>query len=362
MHKSGVENVVSSSGTSLTESQVNLIKRHTSNITVLFDGDAAGTRASLRGIDIILAQGMHVKTVMFPEGEDPDSYSRKLGALGFKRHLEEHSIDFIQFKTKILLEGKESDPVAKAETIGQVVASIALVPDQVLRTLYLKSTSDQLGIEEDVLYAELNKHLLGAKRPETGQTSPTTVDTLEEVIRTEKRKSVDSVELQERESIRLLINYGFNKLEDSFHLCDHYLEELADIEFSNSVYNEILQMFKSELSRGKVIDAEFLINNSPDHIREEVIGIVSNKHELSENWDKRYRIYVPKEEEILHDSVYTNILRLKFYKVKKLIELHLKQIRSADSEEKQAELIRVYMELKKAEGAFAKPLGIVVSG
>ncbi len=363
MHQYGVENVVASSGTSLTSNQVKLIKRHADTITVLFDGDAAGIKASLRGIDIILEQGMKVRAVVFPEGEDPDSYSRKLGAMGFREFLKDSTQDFIQFKTQILLQGKDHDPVQKAETINQVMASISLIPDPVLRTVYIQNTSELLEIEEGVLYAELNKILIEKKRGRR-VTGPSTPDStmVEQVISTEKRKSIDSAALQERETIRLLINYGFNKIEDEYHLYDHYLDELEDIEFTTGIYNEILNIFREHLSKGRVIDAEFLIKNGSPVVRDEVIDLVSNKHDLSDNWDKRYHIYVPREEEILHNSVYTNILRLKFHKIKKLIALHLEQLKQESAEEKQTELMKIYIQLKQAEGEFARPLGIVVSG
>ena len=129
LHQHGVENVVSSSGTSLTENQIKLIQRHTSNITVLFDGDAAGIRASVRGIDMILQQGINVRAVVFPDGEDPDSYSRKLGAGNFQEFLKDNAEDFIHFKTKLLQEGNQNDPISKANTINQIISSISQIPD-----------------------------------------------------------------------------------------------------------------------------------------------------------------------------------------------------------------------------------------
>lgn len=361
LHQHGVENVVSSSGTSLTENQIKLIHRHTENITVLFDGDAAGIRASLRGIDMILEQGMNVKVVAFPDGEDPDSYSRKLGALGFQEFLKDHAEDFINFKTKLLLDGRENDPVKKAETITHIITSLSIIPDQVKRAVYMKETSNLLQMEEQLLYSELNKILLKKrkeKQKEAVKAQPEII--IEEIEKAQTKQSIDPAEFQERETIRLLINYGFNQIEDKYNLVEHYMEELDAIEFSNPVYNQILDIFKGELKNGKVIDIEFFKSYKDKSLKDEVLNLVSERHEVSENWE-RYRIYVPQEKDVLTNSVYSNILRLKFHKIKKLIALNLEELKNEQDSEKQMELMKISVELKKAEAAFSSPLGIVVS-
>ena len=361
LHQHGVENVVSSSGTSLTENQIKLIHRHTENITVLFDGDDAGIRASLRGIDMILQQGMNVKAVVFPGGEDPDSYSRKLGALDFQQFLKENAEDFIHFKTKLLLDGRENDPVKKAETVSQIISSLSTIPDQVKRAIYMKETSNLLGLEEQVLYAELNKILIGQRKErqkEAFREQP--IQLIEEIEQAQQKESFDPVVFQEKEALRILINYGFNQIENEYNLFEHYLEELNPIEFSNPVYNQILDIFKEELNKGSVVDVNYFINYPDQKIQNEVINLTSERHEISENWE-RYRIYVPKEKDVLTNSVYSNILRIKFHKIKKLIALNLEELKNETESVRQTELQKINIELKKAEAAFSDPLGIVVS-
>ena len=361
LHQHGVENVVASSGTSLTDNQIKLIHRHTDNITVLFDGDAAGVRASLRGIDMILEQGMNVKAVAFPDGEDPDSYSRKLGALGFQQFLKDKAEDFIHFKTKLLLDGRENDPVKKAETISQIISSLSIIPDQVKRAVYIKETSNLLQLDEQLLYAELNKILLNKrkeKQKEVFNAQPEAI--IERIEDQQQKESIDSITFQEREAIRILINYGFNQIEDKYNLVEHYIEELEPIEFSTPIYNQILEIFKGELANGNVIDIDFFKNYPDLKIQEEAINLVSERHEISENWE-RYRIFVPTEKDVLTNSVYSNILRLKFHKIKKLISLNLEELKNEKDFDKQMDLQRINVELKKAEAAFANPLGIVVS-
>ena len=361
LHQHGVENVVSSSGTSLTENQIKLIHRHTENITVLFDGDDAGIRASLRGIDMILQQGMNVKAVVFPGGEDPDSYSRKLGAMDFQQFLKENAEDFIHFKTKLLLDGRENDPVKKAETVSQIISSLSTIPDQVKRAIYMKETSNLLGLEEQVLYAELNKILISQRKErqkEAFREQP--IQLIEEIEQAQQKESFDPVVFQEKEALRILINYGFNQIENEYNLFEHYLEELNPIEFSNPVYNQILDIFKEELNKGSVVDVNYFINYPDQKIQNEVINLTSERHEISENWE-RYRIYVPKEKDVLTNSVYSNILRIKFHKIKKLIALNLEELKNETESVRQTELQKINIELKKAEAAFSDPLGIVVS-
>lgn len=159
MHQAGIENVVASSGTSLTEGQIRAIHRFTDNVTVLYDGDSAGIHASLRGIDMLLAEGLSIKVLLLPDGEDPDSYARTHSASEFKQYINVNETDFISFKTKILLEGTERDPIKRAAVIGDVVKSISVIPDAIARSVYARECSIQLGISEDVLLREIQKNI-----------------------------------------------------------------------------------------------------------------------------------------------------------------------------------------------------------
>ena len=361
LHQFGVENVVSSSGTSLTENQTKLIHRHTENITVLFDGDAAGIRASLRGIDMILAQGMNVKVVAFPDGEDPDSYSRKLGARAFHEFLQAKSEDFITFKTKLLMDGGENDPIKKAETIGHIISSLSIIPDQIKRAVYIKETSNLLKLDEQLLYAELNKILLDKRREKQKKENAAQPDVLIEKIEEEQKKeTLDPVIFQEQEAIRILIKNGFYQIENKHNLVSHYIDELDPIEFSKPIYNEILAIFKEELKKGNIVDSSFFLNHHNPEIRDEVLSLISERHEISENWE-RYRIYVPKEKDVLANSVYSNILRYKFRKMKKLIDINLEELKKETDENKQTEKQQIHIELTNAASEYSNLLGIVVS-
>ena len=156
MHQAGIENVVASSGTSLTPGQIRLIHRFTNNITVLYDGDAAGIKASLRGIDLILQEGMNIKVVLLPDGDDPDSFSKKQSASDFTAYIHAHETDFIRFKTNLLLQGAGNDPIKRATLIGDIVRSIAIIPDNILRSVYVQDCARLLNVDEQMLLREVN--------------------------------------------------------------------------------------------------------------------------------------------------------------------------------------------------------------
>jgi len=367
LHQSDIENVVASSGTSLTDDQIKLISRFSKNITVLFDGDAAGLKASLRGIDMILEAGMNVRTVVFPEGEDPDSYSQKLGTSAFKNFLKENTVDFIKFKAGLYADEAINDPIRKAESIKEIVMSIAKIPDPVQRAIYIKESSLMLEIEESVLLAEMNKILIKEKRKERSdfqreEEQRASIDAL--VEREEESSALDEknlIEIQERESIRILINYGFNDIEEEYKLYDYLLKELDDVTFITPVYKQILDLFKENLSKGKVIDSQFLIAEGDAEVSREVADLVSERWEISPNWNDKFQIFVPSENDVLETVVLSNVMRLKFRVIQKLISDNLSKLKSAKEEDEQEQLFKIHSELKKSEIELAKALGIVIT-
>ena len=180
MHQSGVENVVASSGTALTHGQIRLIHRFTNNITVLYDGDAAGIKAAIRGIDLLLDEGMNVKVVLLPDGEDPDSFARSHSATEFTEFIRQHETDFIRFKTKLLLADAGNDPVKRAVLIGDIIRTIAIVPDDITRTIYIRECSAMMEIDEQVVLNQVNKQRLSKneQKPSVSVTNRSTTEIL----------------------------------------------------------------------------------------------------------------------------------------------------------------------------------------
>ncbi|MCD4770739.1 MAG: DNA primase, partial [Bacteroidales bacterium] len=217
LHEAGFENVVASSGTSLTQEQIRLIKRFTSNISVLYDGDEAGIKASLRGIDLILEEGMNVKVTPLPVGEDPDSYSRKKSNEEFNDYLKRNETDFIRFKTELLLRESKSDPIQKANLVKDIVRSIAVIPETITRTIYIQECSNLMNLPEQVLYNEVNK-LRRDKAFRDRNRYPGPADLPQQTQkRVEAVRPKDGTPFSEREVIRLLLKYGseeFEKIEN----------------------------------------------------------------------------------------------------------------------------------------------------
>lgn len=368
MHQAGIENVVSSSGTALTEDQVKLIRRYTENVTVIFDGDAAGIKASMRGIDLLLEGDLNVRAVALPEGEDPDSYARNLGAAGFRDFVAEESQDIIRFKTKVLLDETGNDPVKKAGVIKDIVSSITKINDPVKRTVYIKECSDLLGITESVLVAEQNKILIekrkGSKTDVLPEPEIPVLPHEEDLI--DQLDISKIIELQERESVRVLVNYGKNKIQtrelQDEYLIDYFLHEADEIQFTNTTYRKIIDEFRSKLKEGEVIDGEYLLNHEDEEIRKTVIDLSTDKYEISDNWAEKYQIFVPKETDFLRDVTYSNVLRLKFRILQQLIQEETKKLQEVTEEKEIDELLDDINELKKVSVEIAKILGNVLVG
>ena len=209
MHQAGIENVVSSSGTSLTIGQIRLLRRFTHNITLLYDGDAAGIKASLRGIDLLLAEGMNIKVVLLPEGEDPDSFARNNNAQKYWEYIEANQTDFIRFKTNLLLKDAENDPQQRSNVIRDIVNSIAVIPDRIVRQTYISQCADQVKMEERIIAAEVGKqiHANNGQQPADNNQQPTDEGQQPEATNTIVRSFADSSQ-KEFELIKAIIRHG----------------------------------------------------------------------------------------------------------------------------------------------------------
>lgn len=368
LHMSDMENVVASSGTSLTEEQIKLISRYTQNITVLYDGDKAGLKASLRGIDMILERGLNVRVVMFPEGEDPDSYARQLGTAGFQAYIKEQTTDFIRFKAELLSEDAANDPIKKAGMIREIVESISIIPDPVQRSVYIKETSDLLEIAENVLIAEQNKFLLKKRKDQSYKAERATEQQLglDQIVMPEDMKEPQLnlsqiITIQEKESIRMLITYGLHEWEDA-NVHEYILSELDEVDFETPVYKEILDIYKDRLSKGEIVNAEYFIHHASKHIATEVVDMITERYMISNEWEDKYQIIIPDEEAVLNSMVMGNILRLKLRVVQKMISTKMDEMKNAQGDDSaEDEVLKKLSTLKQAEMHLADQLGIVLS-
>lgn len=367
LHQAGIHNVVASSGTSLTDDQIKLIKRFSDNITVLFDGDKAGLKASMRGIDMILEGGLNVKAVPFPEGEDPDSYSKSLGPEGFKEYLNSNAKDFIAFKASVFIAEGKKDPIKKAESIREIVQSISLIPDPIKRSVYLQECSNLLNIEESVIINELNKLLINKRRDtvKKEERAELVVPEAFEKEKDDKADRSDAIKKQERESIRMLLNYGMELIkgseEEEMHLIEYFISESEDLEFETPIYKNIFTLFKEKLVDGIIVDANYLLGTDNAEYKSVAVDLMTDRYELSPQWKDKYKILVPNEKDVLKNATYTNILRLKLRIVQKLTQENMEKLKASKDENETNEILMTQRNLKKYEMSIAEILGIVVT-
>jgi DNA primase len=365
LHQSDIDNVVASSGTALTEDQIKLMRRFTENVTVLYDGDAAGIKAALRGIDLVLKGGLNVRIVLLPDGEDPDSYSKKMGSTEFKKYLLDHTQDFISFKIGLYSKEAASDPIKKAEAIREIITSISVIPDPIKRSVYIQETSNLLKISESVLFSELNKILIGERNKKSQEKIqqhevPEPLETLANETQASKTDIASLIQLQEREAIRLLLNYAESSYEEQ-RLSEFMLTELDEVEFLNPVFSEIYNTFKKGAEENHVIDTLYFMEHGSESAKRMVADLTTSRYETSKHWSAKYHIHFPQEREIIQNVAYTNVLRLKFRLIQKLMEENLQQMKLITNDADLEKYFTIHEQLKGAEKDIAGILGIVIS-
>jgi len=366
VHQAGIENVVASSGTSLTVEQIRLISRFTKNITILYDGDAAGIKASLRGLDMILEEGLNVKVVLFPDGHDPDSYVRSLGTSAFKTYIDKNRKDFILYKTDILLKEAGTDPIKRAEVIREVVESIAKIPDSIKASVFIKDCSHLLQIDERALLSELNKMRRAKSQKDAQQQASRQPEMLEpadaDEILVEKQAKEDHT--QEKEIIRLLLLYG-GKMIDWDGIANTYIgpfmvAELGDVEFEHAPSKKFVELYSKELENGLLPDEQFFIHYPDKEIVDLTVTLLATKYTLSENWYEMHKILVPDEQVNMKATILGAIFHLKKHKVGKILDGLRAELQTAEGDENTEILLTQYMQMKKVEKSISDYLGSVI--
>lgn len=366
MHQAGIQNVVSSSGTALSKDQVRLISRFSKNITIIFDADPAGIKASFRGIDMFLEQGLNVRTVALPEGEDPDSFARKNDADFLSTYLKEQSLDFILFKTNILSGEALSDPIKRTEMVRDVVASIALIPDAIARSVYVKECAGITDIPEKVLISELNKIRVNNFRKENKAVEEEVLPTdLHEVD--EPRTFIQDTSYQERDIIRLMINYGMKEMElgedeEPVKLADFVASEILEDEltFDNELYQNVFDQYLNLLSEdGSRDPVNELILSSNQQIQSVVVNLLSSPYDLHK-WESK-SIQVQTEEMQLFRSVREAIYAFKVRKIEQIVtQLRTELEELQNSGEDFILKLREIYEIEKVKRKFLAAQGITI--
>ena len=397
LHQKGIENVVASSGTSLTVGQIKLIKRFTPNITVLYDGDEAGIKASFRGIDLILKEGMNVKVVTFPDGEDPDSFARKNNRVDLEEYIKTNQQDFISFKTSILLKDTKNDPIKRANLIKEVVRSIALIPDMIIRSVFTQEASKLLNIAEQNIVNELNKirrinYEKEQKKNSILKSPSNFIDTSERnkslnnlknnenqkvsfPTDEKKKKLIHENKYHEAYLLRLLLKYGhfeisvdsqnkscdedveIQKKQHQISIAQMVIEDIThdEIEFDTREHQLIWDTFKTKYNEGNIPTEKFFLQSSEANLVREVIEITEERHSLSD-WEKK-SIFVTTEQDKIKLATTVALNRLKLGKIKERInEVNIK-IKSETSSEEINILLNHLTILNKAKLTLAVALG-----
>ena len=370
LHQSGVENVVASSGTSLTIEQIRLIKRYTPNITILFDGDAAGLKASFRGIDMILEAGLNVKVVLFPDGEDPDSYAKNHTQAEILTFLDSESKDFIKFKTDVLFK--------KAGLIKDIVESIALIPDPIIRSVYIQECSSMMGMEEEMLLTELNKsrkQKISKKLAAPNESTPQ-INVPEFLPKEGGKSTTKKINYQEQDIIRLMIQYGLNEIElevdkdekgnpikEPFKLVEVILSDLMqdDIAFDDPIFALIYKEFTDAYEKEILLEEKHFIHHIDDTIRQVSIDLISQPYELSAQWEEKHQILTQRETDDLFKTIQSGLNYFKFKKLNNLKNEKRKLLTDATESEQYTDILLDIIKIDTSRKNLAKILGIVIS-
>ena len=390
MHQAGIVNVVSSSGTSLTHGQIKLIRRYTQNVTILYDGDAAGIKASFRGIDLLLEEGLNVRVVLFPDGDDPDSYSKKVSNEELNQYIKSHMKDFVSFKAEILLgENGGQDPIQRAKLIHDIVHSISLIPDEISRTVYSQEISKRFEIDINIIHQELFK--LRKNQLAKQQTTNTSKEALEPEIpsyesATNENQSTQtsdskhhfiSLDHAEYDLIRILVKYGVlaveieitNEFQQKTKI-ETSVTELVCAEihkdqmfFENTVFQRLFNEVNESLNQEKrFLKPSHFLKSTDIEIVKLVSDIENEPYELSHNWLKEKNIETNYEIDKLSDAVLTSIYHFKMSRIiKRIYEIQseLTNLNAANDDEfaSMSLLLMEQVKLEQVKTVLSKALG-----
>ncbi|MEQ8323589.1 MAG: DNA primase [Vicingaceae bacterium] len=377
LFQSGVENAVAPLGTSLTQDQVKLIRRYSQNVVLLFDGDEAGAKASVRAIDMVLEEGMNVKIVIFPQGEDPDSYSKNHSDDALKDFIANNQQDFIAYRLEAGDNAWKGDPVKKAEMMKEILLSISKVPDHLLRSFLVKDLSQRTELSEQSAIYELNRlrraHLKQSlnKKDQELQPPPTQFQQSQK----QQDEQVDrNSERKEEKIIELLFKYGSSKLhlqipkeegEDEvmeISVSDYIIGELErdSIEFRNERFKRVYEFFTQQNNEDREVSQRDLLENEDEEIRNFSYDFSLNRYTLSENWENMYHILTQSEESDLKKSIDRAIYGLRLSEVMERLDEFEVRMKDAEADELQ-ELMRKQKILSDAKSALAKKLGMTLT-
>jgi DNA primase len=381
MHQAGMQHTVSSSGTSLTKEQVKLVKRYTKNLTILYDGDAAGIKASFRGIDLILEEGMNVKVVLFPDGEDPDSFSKSKSSTELEEYIKEHKQDFITFKASILLADGINDPIRKSELIKEIVHSVSLIPDQITRSVYIQEIARQFEISESIVNNELlrlRKSTMAKQLQEPMLNDIPVPMESEHLLEGAQIGSIQQGEqkktsiLHEQELIRLMVKYGTREVcikevgseDKTTSVIELIIQEVEsdELRFEDPKLKEIYGIFMDGVADDTLLATSYLKRLENQDIVAFVSDIESDEQELSHNWATKYNIYTKSEVDNLYEAVMNAIYHFKLTKIEEHIQQLQQELKDKNPQgEDLLLLLSEQMVYAKVRKEFSEKLGRIIT-
>ena len=370
LQQAGVENVVASSGTALTSQQIRLIKRFSKNITVIFDGDEAGIKASLRGIDLILEEDLNVKVLLLPDGEDPDSFAKGKSASELLEYIKENENDFISFKSRLLKKDAETDPLKRATLITEIVRSIAVIPGSITRAVYIKECSRILDVDERVLYTEINR-IRRQKAEQNFRKRNYDINLAEEKISKGRTVISDNERyIVEKDITRLLLNFGNNSLtvlnihnnkEEETTVARYIISEISEdeLEFNHPGYKIIYEDIEQHVSNDNPLTEKYFIHHTNEAISRIAVDLLTSAYDLSKIWEKHDN-YIETEDMKLKEIVPEAINAFKNKKVLDMIKETQKKLKIAQ-ENKDADSVSLLQQkiilLNDLKKTLSKDLG-----
>lgn len=365
LHQAGIENVVASGGTSLTPDQLRLVKKYTNNLTIIYDGDAAGIKAAMRGLDLALEEGLNVQLVLIPDGEDPDSYVNKVGPSQFREFIQNNKKDFILFQLDVSLKEAGNDTAKRSivvNTIAETIARINKAEDFTKRGDYIRQSAELLKIEESGLLNLVNKHIRDkiAKQENKNPDPP--------VIFTENATAEDNDilsllqrdELHERAIVRCLIEFGLKTWSDNQRVADFILEESEQSLIEDASLMQIVGIYKTWYQNGiEPTDKNFLYYED-QQISTAVVSLMDFPYELSPNWKEHFEGKILTRDELYREEIISTVNYLKLRKIKKMIEENQRDLDKISSVEEQMVVIQTHQHLKQMEIELLKSLGTVI--
>ncbi len=370
LHQGGIENVVASSGTALTIDQIRLIRRYTQNILILYDGDVAGIKAAVRGIELIIEQDANVKIVLLPDNHDPDSFFTEKGHTGFHEYIQKNKKDFLLFRLDLAAKEIADDPIKKSAFIREIVQTLAKIPDSIKRSVYVKECSLQLRIDEKIIINETNKLLVKnisekkiAKESPTQRPNEDIYGEPTPVIFPEEKPNIQNHLPQEKDLVRVLIQFGDKIFEEESGLtvAQYIFKNISDIieNFDDPFYKRVIIDAKSALDSGLSLTPEYFIQHKDEQIRQEAFGVFNEEFTYSPNWKKALQTQKEPEENYKLDSILV-VRMLKYRKFSKACNEIKHNLKKEITPDEEIKLLKMNMKLQEMKAELGKTMNIVI--